>query len=637
MTAGVAVLDRMPAPKAASRVQIRPRRPQPPRMYFPAVDGLRGLAILSVLLYHTGWFSRGLFGVDVFMVLSGFLITLLMFREAGRTGRIAVLAFYRRRFKRLMPGLAVTLLLTIAFTAWLGGLDEARRTGGKAIAALLQVANWHQIAADEAYWEGFGRISPLAHMWSLSITEQFYLLWPLFFLVVFRLMRRSPVAVTVVLSLTLPATAWLAPYWYDGTNTDRLYLGTEVRAVDFVAGATAAGVVYVVHNATRRGRHARRSRVATAMITAIGLATLGALGTVSLLVSSYHDPWLYQGGIAAVAILSAVLIATLCHDRGPLVRLLSYGPLAEVGRISYTLYLLHLPIYWVMQQAVPTIKPYALFVVGGGLTWLSSMLMHYRLTERIRVRPWRPLRATTVAILLAGAIIAGGYALPRAVQYRLNPGDRPVVLVLGDSLAADLARALALDGNDKFAVVDGSISGCGVMDASAVRSASGTVFPVSDHCRIRQASWRESLSAAEFHAIMLHFGWDAAWQYVDGTWLSPCDSAYRDRYLAHLAATAELLAVEAPGVPVILVNEREGNATPEGLDCYNDLIADAADTHGWWLFDLKAALCPDSGCISTDDAGNPLFEDGVHLTAYGRRYLAPLLEARIGEVRSMSE
>lgn len=628
MTGGVSVLDRMPA--SVSVRPIRRGQPPPPAMYFPAVDGLRGLAILSVLLYHTGLSSRGLLGVDVFMVLSGFLTTLLLFREAGRSGRIAVAAFYRRRFKRLMPGLAVTLLATIALTGWLGGLEEARRTGAKAVAALLQVANWHQIATGEDYWEGFGSISPLAHLWSLSITEQFYLFWPLFLLALFWLVRRSPAAVTAVLVVVLAASALIAPYRFDGTNTDRLYLGTEVRAVDFIAGATAAGVVYLGHRS--RGRHARHSRVTTAVLTAVGGLSLAALVAISVSVSTYHTPWLYQGGIAVIAVVAAVLAAAVCHDRGPLVRVLSYGPLAEVGRISYTMYLLHLPIYWVMQQTLPAITPVALLLVGGGLTWLLSMLMHYRITERIRLRPWRPLRSTTVAVLLAAAIVAGGLLLPRAVQHRLNLGDRPVVLVLGDSLAGEFAHALSVDGNDRFATVDGSIPGCGVMDASKVRSVTGVVLPISERRQARQGRWRQSLGIARFHSVLLHFGWDAADQYVDGTWLTPCDAAYRDRYLTQLRATADLLAAQAPGVPVTIANERAGTVTAEALDCYNDLIGSAARTHGWHVFDLDAALCPDADSIVTDGAGNPLFQDGVHLSLYGRRYLAPLLETQLDRV-----
>jgi peptidoglycan/LPS O-acetylase OafA/YrhL len=606
-----------------------------PRLYFPAVDGLRGAAVLSVLLYHTSWFANGLFGVDIFMVLSGFLITLLLFREATTTGRISLSGFYRRRFKRLMPGLSITLLATLALTYVLGGVEEARQVGAKAVAALFQVANWQQIADHNAYWEGFGKLSPLAHMWSLSITEQFYLAWPLLFVALFWLCRRSVAAVTAVMFVLLAGTAAVAPLLYDGTNSDRLYLGTETRTVDFVAGAAAAGVVFLLHHRrSRRGGHTRGSHGAGALlVTIVGITALAAIITASVLTSSYHQPWLYQGGMAAVAVVTAILVASLCHDRGPLIRVFSCGPLAEIGRISYTLYLLHLPIFWVMQQVMPTIAPYALFIVGGGITWLASMVLHYAVTEKLRLRPWRSLRAIPTATVAASVIILAGYALPTAVAHRLNPGDRPAVLLLGDSLSGNLAEALTGHSN-RFAVVDGSISGCGVMASDAVRSASGVVWPTSKECKIRDRLWHNYLRTARYEAVVAHFGWDAADQSVGGRWLSPCDPVYRGQYLAKLDLAAQQVHAAVPNVPFLLMNERTNNgaATPQALLCYNAVINEFVATGKAQLLDLNAIFCPPtSGCRKTDPNGRRLYIDGVHLSPEGQTFVAPHLETKIAE------
>jgi peptidoglycan/LPS O-acetylase OafA/YrhL len=607
-----------------------PRKPDAARLYFPAVDGLRGLAIVSVLLYHTSWFANGLFGVDVFMVLSGFLITLLLFREADRSGRIAVGAFYRRRFKRLMPGLAITLV-TVLFLAYVfGGLTQARLIGRKAIASLVQLANWQQIADDDAYWTGFGDINPLSHMWSLSITEQFYVVWPVLFLVLYLVCRRSAVAVTVLLFVALAGTASIAPLLYDGTNTDRLYLGTDTRTVDFVAGATAAAVVFLMHRRAARRRHADPGGGVVA--TVLGTLSLAALVAVSVLTSDYHRPWLYQGGIAAVAVITAVLIAALSRADGPLVRLFSIGPLTEIGRISYTMYLVHMPIYWVVQEQLPTIAPYALFVVGGGLTWLTSMLLHYAVTEPIRLRSWRPLRATPVALATAALIVAGGVYLPDAVEHRLNPGDRPVLLMLGDSLSADFAEALALDGRDRFAVVDGSIAGCGVLPATAMRPRSGVVWPMGAACKIRERLWAESLRSADFTAVVAHFGWDAADQLIGGRWITPCDPDYRARYLASLAEAAAFVARVAPGVPFLVMNERTGTegAPDSSVRCYNAVLDTFFASGGAHLVDFKGLICPAVGrCVKNDADGAELFTDGVHFSEAGRDFIGPGLEERI--------
>jgi peptidoglycan/LPS O-acetylase OafA/YrhL len=622
-----------PAPVVPAAPPAKPAQPESPRLYFPAVDGLRGVAILSVLLYHTSWFENGLFGVDVFMVLSGFLITLLLFREVDRTGKVALGSFYRRRFKRLMPGLSITLVVVLVLAFLLGGLRLAEQVGDKAVASLFQVANWQQIRNDDAYWEGFGQINPLAHMWSLSITEQFYLVWPVLFLIFCWICRRSVVAMTVIMTLALAGTAALAPLLYDGTNADRLYLGTEIRTVDFVAGGVAAGVVFLIHRAAAR-REREGGPGGTALATFLGVVTLGALVAISLLTSNYRAAWLYEGGIAAVAVITAILIASLSRSDGPLIKIFSFGPLTEIGRISYTMYLLHLPIFWLMQEWMPTIKPYALFIVGGGLTWLGSMLMHYGITERIRLRPWPPVRATSVAVLTTAAVVAGGLYLPDLVERRMNPGDRPVLLVLGDSLSTDFAEALALDGRDKFAVVDGSIEGCGVMPAAAMRPRSGVEWPMGEKCKIRTQLWEESLHAAEYTAVVAHFGWDAADQLVDGRWINPCDPDYRTRYLAALTEATTMVRKELPNVPFLLMNERTGTegAPDQSVRCYNKIIDDFVKGDAAHLVDFKSLICREDGqCHKTNPAGEELFADGVHFTDAGRNFIAPGLESAIAE------
>jgi peptidoglycan/LPS O-acetylase OafA/YrhL len=606
---------------------------QPPRLHFPAVDGLRGAAVLSVLLYHTSWFSNGLFGVDVFMVLSGFLITLLLYREVAKTGRISLLAFYRRRFKRLMPGLSIVLFATLVLSYLLGGVEEARQTGAKAIAALFQYANWQQISNNDAYWQGFGRVTPLAHMWSLSITEQFYVVWPMLWVALFWVCRRSVAAVTGIMFLLLAGTATIAPLLYDGSNSDRLYLGTETRTVDFIAGAAAAGVVFLLHQHSARRRHARAAgRWSIALSVAVGTVALIALVVVSVLTSSYQEPWLYKGGMAAVAVVTAVLIASLCHDRGPLVRAFSFGPLTEIGRISYTMYLLHLPIFWVMQKLLPTVAPYGLFVVGGGLTWLGAMTMHYAVTERIRLRPWRPLRAVPTAIVTAAAIVAGSYFLPTVVAQKFSPDGRPTVLLLGDSLSRDFAAALAADRKGEFTSVDGAISGCGVMAAEAVRPVSGVIWPESKQCKLRNQLWQDSLRQTRYRAILLHFGWDAADQKIGGRWLSPCDPEYRTRYLSQLDLAVQQIQAEAPGVPLLLMNERTGSwgATPAAIACYNQIVESFTRSGKAHLFDFNTMVCPPQAeCLKTDSHGRNLFLDGVHFTPAGQEFIGPLLEQGI--------
>ncbi|MEJ8643928.1 acyltransferase [Streptomyces sp. MS1.HAVA.3] len=213
VTVAVAVAATAPA-NATAPLPATARR-------FAAVDGLRGIAIISILLYHTSWFANGLFGVDAFFVLSGFLVTLLLVREVEHSGRIRLFRFYKRRFKRLIPGLLVVLTAVVALTYLLGTLREAKTVSQQAVTSLFQYANWAQLANGSAYWEGNGTIDPLAAMWSLSVTEQFYVVWPLVLAALFFVCRRRIAAVTVFVVLLFAGSAAVAPCSSPGRTPTR--------------------------------------------------------------------------------------------------------------------------------------------------------------------------------------------------------------------------------------------------------------------------------------------------------------------------------------------------------------------------------------------------------------------------------
>ena len=149
--------------------------------YLPALDGLRAFAVLAVLGYHggLGWLSGGFLGVDAFFVLSGFLITTLLLSEWGHRNRIALSAFWARRARRLLPALFLMLLGVALYAAFAAAPNELATIRGDALSSLLYVANWHFIFSHQSYFAQFTTPSPLRHMWSLAIEEQFYLVWPL--------------------------------------------------------------------------------------------------------------------------------------------------------------------------------------------------------------------------------------------------------------------------------------------------------------------------------------------------------------------------------------------------------------------------------------------------------------------------
>lgn len=644
--------------------------------FFPAVDGLRGLAIASVLLYHTNWSPRGLFGVDVFFVVSGFLITLLLLRELGRSNTIRFRRFYVRRVKRLLPGLIIVLGLVVWATWRFGTLQELEANATKALYSLAQIANWQQLASGEAYWEITGAIQPLAHMWSLSITEQFYVVWPIVLLVMWWAARRSPLAVTVLMFVALLGSALVAPLMWDGGNSDRLYLGTETRAVGFVAGAAFASLVYMLvrrrldaaelpgapagraplpgpAHAAPAGEFTARRRV---LMTAASILSLAIVLAASVATASYHEPWLYLGGIALVSVAAAAFTATLCTRANALVPFFSFSIFVSFGRVSYTVYLLHLPVFWAMQKLVPGVAPMTLMFFGGGLTWLLAAFLHHGITERMRLSVWRARSGIPVLVAGIAAVALMSVMLPQqriaeiastsvtAAQVGdidIQPGragGRPVVLTVGDSLAIDFASMLSEAGTGAFAVVNAGIGGCGLMTPEAVRAGGGYVWEAQAHCRAWTDTVPRHLNASEPDIILVHSTWDAADQLVDGRWMDACDADYRGRYAERLESIGSMRDEFAPGAPILFSNDRATNgiiSDPQKMACYETLIDEVAQgIEGAQILDWSSALCtPGRGCRSQTDTGEQIFlMDDVHLSPAGMRSLAPWLERALAEV-----
>ncbi|WP_328748149.1 acyltransferase [Streptomyces sp. NBC_00285] len=346
---------------------------------FSAVDGLRGAAVLTVLLYDTGvggrWFSWTGAGVDVLLVLTGFLTTLPLIRRATATGTTGVLGFLTRRAKRMIPALLVSVAATFAACWALGPPGVVRDLARQAASALPGHGEW----ADWLRGSPLGAVpttdSPLAPLWLGDVTARSVLVWSLLLACVGLLARRRLAAVTLVVALlTGAAIVAAARGMLPGVVTD-------LRALALPAGAGAACLVHLVE---RGGRAV--SRPAAALTATTGLAAAAALAVSAVLRGGGPGENRY---VVAVALAAALLTAVLCTGRGPLARLLSTDLLTEVGRMSYSLFLLHLPVYWLLRRGQPGLSHLALFLVGGVVTWFLSLLVHYLLMERLAGRSWR--------------------------------------------------------------------------------------------------------------------------------------------------------------------------------------------------------------------------------------------------------
>ena len=319
--------------------------PAEERHRLPFLDGIRAFAVCAVLLFHAGvsQVSGGLLGVDVFFVLSGFLITSLLCGEYLSSGSIRLGRFWAGRARRLLPGLFILLLGVAAYTwAFRTSLDVSS-IRGDAISSLFYVANWHFIVTSQGYFSSSTTPSPLLHMWSLAVEEQYYLLWPG---IVFVLLRRAgPRLVAWVSGVGAAASALLmATMYLTGFSTDRLYYGTDTRAQALLVGSLLGAMA-----SKREWRVVPRVWASTRTGHAAG-AVIGAIGVVVLLLSwnrlNGQNTFLYEGGFLVVALAAGGVITAVTSWRTSLLaRLLSLATV-DVHR-THLLRVIPLPLAYI--------------------------------------------------------------------------------------------------------------------------------------------------------------------------------------------------------------------------------------------------------------------------------------------------
>lgn len=397
--------------------------------YMPALDGLRALAVLAVLAYHADlpWARAGFLGVDVFFVISGFLITALLLNEHARNGRINLIQFWRRRALRLLPALLL-LLAVVSVAVPLLAPDQNETLRGDVLAALTYVSNWWLIFQDQPYFEAIGRPPVLRHLWSLAVEEQFYLLWPLLLAFGLRNPFRSPRRLVKWLLLAVAASGLAMAFIYspDGDNS-RAYFGTDTRIGTILLGAALAFL-------WSPGVRSASPRKLTAF--ARDLFGLGALAGLGWLIFSWNEfePMLYMGGFTLVAILSVVAVAVSSQPGYLTGRLLGNLPLRWLGQRSYSIYLWHWPVFMLTRPELDTtLSGLPLIGLRLGLT-LSLAVASYALVEKpvrdgflghcwVRLRSGlsapRALRPAIsgfcglmIPMLVGGAVLAG-VAIPR--------------------------------------------------------------------------------------------------------------------------------------------------------------------------------------------------------------------------------
>jgi peptidoglycan/LPS O-acetylase OafA/YrhL len=357
-----------------------------PDLRIRRLDGIRGVAVLLVVTYHAsyltaGWGPRllpgGFVGVDLFFVLSGFLITTILLRERGRTGRVDLGAFARRRMLRLYPALAVLVGVVAAFLVALDRVGpgpgdlSGRELLWAVVGTLAYVSNYQQAA-------GWAYPIELSHTWSLAIEAQFYLVWPPILVA----LTRRRVALRLQVALLAVAMAAVAVHraslWTDQAGYLPLYVRTDTRLDVLLAGCVLALVVHGGYDALIRGRLA-----ALRLAGVLGVVVLGAASALT----ETGDERLYRGfGFSLIALAAtAVTAAVLLDERGPLARAARWRPLLALGDRSYSLYLWHVPVFLTVARHIGD-QPVALRVLTGLVVAAACTEVSYRLVE-VRLRP----------------------------------------------------------------------------------------------------------------------------------------------------------------------------------------------------------------------------------------------------------
>jgi len=482
--------------------------------YLPALDGMRGAAMLGIMGVHAGVYltAGGFFLLDSFFALSGFLITSLLIVEWRKRNTIKLGAFWARRARRLLPGLFFMLIGVAVIYGIFVPAGTYPTLRGDALSALFYVANWHYIASGSDYFHMTGLTSPLIHTWSLAVEEQFYLVWPLVFLGVMKLTRSLRVLLVVAVVGALSSAVEMA-LLFNPTNINRLYFGTDTHAQSVLVGATLAIGLRLWAERRRKGDEANwQARTPWARLVLTGIGVIGLAVSIVLCIKvQSDDAFAYRGGFLMAAIATAaILLSVSCAQFSPLARLFSFPPLTFIGRISYGMYLWHFPLFTFINAQRTGLSPWPLFVVRViptiGIATLSFYLVERPIRQgtfftrfRAQVLTLPALGVVILAIVLAtmpaadtipvgaaapGTVPATPITSPLSATYGTTPTR---VLLVGDSQALTLGIGLeaALTAHpqtyDDLHLLNEGILGCGVADGTTGEQSGGT-FVVGAPC-----------------------------------------------------------------------------------------------------------------------------------------------------------
>ena len=603
---------------------------QPHMGYEPSLDGIRAFSVIAVMLYHANiaWLPGGFLGVEVFFVVSGFLITSLLIEERESTQHIDLKQFWIRRARRLLPAFFVMVCATAVCVAFYA-TDSAPDFRRDVLPSLGYFSNWWQIFAVDTPYFAASSLPVLRHLWSLAVEEQWYLVWPLLFTFIFGAKWMRPKisgALLVACSGAVMVATALRFVQDDETRTNFLYLSTLTRSSGLLLGAAVA-MLWRPWRKTSPSSWWRSSVAEALAVTSIAV--------IGVLMATVHvaDARLYQGGLAITTIASAVIIAVVMRPNGLFVKkFFSQDFFVEIGRRSYGLYLWHWPIFVVTHARDSGNR----LAVALALTVIINEFVYQYVeipTRRGALGNWwrnrpqlsamrRRLPVLIAAVVVASlgvtgvkvvgieardlaidtstanvifavpTTVASASSLPAASTTTTTIAKLPRKLVIvGDSQAHSLAINKPSGMEKTFVVADGSIDGCGIYDRGVgVGGTNGNFRRNFANCVGFEKSWAKSVTKTKADVALVVIG---AWEVLDlkingftfAFNTSPADTMFRTQMkrgidaLRSTGATVALLEVacmrpvDSKGGPVPALPQRGDDMRTRHL---NDLLREIA-------------------------------------------------------------
>lgn len=621
--------------------------------YRPALDGLRGLAVAAVVIFHVDKdvLPGGWLGVDLFFVLSGFLITSLLLTEHNRWGRISLGGFWASRARRLLPSLVLMLLAVLIASATLAQPGRRGAISGDVLSAFAYVANWRFLLGDEEYFATIAMPSPVRHTWSLSIEEQYYFFFPLLLAALLHFARKRAHLATVLGVLAAASATWMAHLYVPGVDPSRVYYGTDTRIFELFIGA-AAGALFGAHEFAERTRWRIDAIAGNVAWVSMGVFVLGFFFV------DEHNGMLFTGGLALLCLLAVLpIVASASRTPSSFQRAFSWEPLRRLGLISYSLYLWHWPVI-VFVGADRVGNPIARAVVQVGLSLLLAIGSYRFVEQPIRrggfrsLVPGRPALSIWIARLTVPLLAVGLLTLPQmrnsvagtrsstltlTIPQYTPLGTRHAASIIGNSIPASLAAAYPGTAYPDLTINPVVNFGCEPFDGAKV--VSGVAQQPSSECADWRGKWPQELKNTNSEAAVLftpqslvsdwkvdgrtlRFGTPEFEQWV-GRAFSSVQSASRSAGVARFAVM-NLACHEVPhiGPEADLIND---NARVQKL---NAIIARWAAKNDVEVIDQHKALC--TGGYHDTVNGVPLYKDTLHFSTDSGKivwgWLAPQLQ-----------